>query len=100
MRKKKIARVQKQEEEASLKELYETEVQEFCKKNSATLMDSFASLCESTNGRVSYEQLKEILVDFPKAPWLDRFNYPEQLKAVFRQIQIPFKAEDTHIYFP
>lgn len=64
-------------------------------------VEQWSDICEKTSGRVSYDELYELLGrDFPKAPWLDPENRNENIVAFFEMLSIPCKADKTHIYFP
>ncbi|MBR6688673.1 MAG: hypothetical protein IKL68_01490 [Clostridia bacterium] len=70
-------------------------------RNRLSFVEEWADICEKTNGRVSYDELYELLGrDFPKAPWLDPKNRDANIRAFFETLDIPCKADETHIYFP
>lgn len=81
---------------------YEQKVRQYLGNRNVTLfMNEFGNLCEKTDGRVSYEQLVELLGrDFPKASWVDPKDVKLQIIMFFNEIGIPFIPDDTHIYFP
>ncbi len=71
------------------------------RRNRLSFVEEWADICEKTNGRVSYDELYELLGrDFPKAPWLDPENRDANIRAFFEMLDIPCKADETHIYFP
>ena len=70
-------------------------------KGRLAFVEEWADICEKTSGRVSYDELYELLGrDFPKAPWLNPDNRNENIIAFFEMLDVPFKADETHIYFP
>lgn len=88
-------------EEISEKERYSNEVRMYLRKHSDTFLTEFAALCEKTNGRVSYERMLDILGrDYPKATWIDRNDIKQQIEQFFMEVGIPFRADDSHLYFP
>ena len=70
-------------------------------KDRFDFVEEWAGICEKTSGRVSYDELYEILGrDFPRAPWLDPEDRDANIRAFFEALDIPCKADETHIYFP
>ena len=64
-------------------------------------VEKWADICEKTSGRVSYDELYELVgKDFPRAPWLNPLDRNANIKAFFEVLNIPCIADDTHIYFP
>lgn len=81
---------------------YWSAVQQYLVENDRfTFVEKWADICEKTNGRVSYDDLYEILgKDFPRAPWLAANDRDANIRAFFEMLEIPFKADETHMYFP
>lgn len=85
----------------NLRARYSMDVELYLERNRTKFLEEWADICGKTNGRVSYEELYEVLgKDFPKAPWNDPENINANIKAFFGELGFPCIADDTHIYFP
>lgn len=99
--KKKKAQCSVQQDASTMKVIYSEQVKKYLTENRKTFMEGWANLCGKTYGRVSYDELYEILGrNFPKAPWNDPNDRNSNIRAFFGELGFPCKADSTHIYFP
>jgi hypothetical protein len=80
---------------------YSNEVRDYLEVNGEEFLSRWSDMCKETNGRISYEEMMWVFkYKIPKVPWVDESNNKINITNFFREIHIPFKADDTHIYFP
>jgi len=91
---------QKWKRENQIAEYSET-VQEYLKEKGSEFLSAWVDACDKKSGRISYEDMECILgYNFPKAKWIPLTNKKAQIDTFFNELGIPFRADETHLFFP
>lgn len=83
------------------KKIYNRIVQNHLKLSGKDILERLADMCEMTSGRISYKQMQEVLgAHYPKAPYAKCFDERISIILFLRELKLPFKFDDFHIYLP
>lgn len=98
---KKWKRFRKEQELENQKKIYSDEVRRYLSEKRDSLIYEFSDLCQKYHGRIAYEDMLTVLgKDFPRPQWIHSSKTNEQIVAFFTEVGIPFRADETHLYFP
>ena len=98
---KKWKQYRKQQELKAQRRIYSDEVNRYLYNKRDSLICEFSDLCQKYHGRIAYEDMLIVLgKDFPKPQWIHGSKTNEQIVAFFAEVGIPFRADETHLYFP
>ena len=82
-------------------DMYKAIVQNHLKLSGMCIMERLAYYCEKTKGRLDYEQVEEVLgFHYPKAPYIGKMDKRVSIIMFLKATGIPFKFNETHVYFP
>lgn len=76
-------------------------IKNYINNNSKEIMDRLTDCCQITNGKISYDQMQEVLgFDSSKIDRDAKENVDYCVLLFLRGTKLPFKYNDTHIYLP
>ena len=82
-------------------ELYSAIVQNHLKFSGREIFERLSDCCEKTHGRITYEDMHEILgFHYPKAPYAVGVDNRVCIVLFLKEVGIPFKFDETHVYLP
>lgn len=84
-----------------IEDAYKAIVQNHLKFSGREILSRLSECCQKTYGRVSYEEMDEVLgFHYPKAPNVNSCDNRVCIVLFLKETGIPFKFDETHIYFP
>lgn len=82
-------------------ELYSAIVQNHLRFSGKEILERLGDCCQKTSGRITYEEMHEILgFHYPKAPYVVGVDNRVGIILFLREVGLPFKFDETHIYLP
>lgn len=82
-------------------EIYATIVKNYLKLSGDCFVETLGYECERTNGKLTYFQIYNVLgLHYPKAPYVNKEDTRACILLFLKETGIPFKFDDTHVYFP
>lgn len=83
------------------KELYSAIVKNHLKLSGNCIVNNLAEECDHTGGRLTYFQMQRVLgFHYPRAPYVKKDNIQACTILFLKEMGIPFKFDDTYVYFP
>lgn len=82
-------------------QLYNAIVKNHLKFSGAEIIDKLAYYCERTHGRLTYNQVSQVLgFHYPKPPYIGKTDERVCIIAFLKEVGIPFNFDENHVYFP
>ena len=81
--------------------IYGAIVRNHLKLSGCHILDALSECCKNYDGRITYFQAKLILgTGYPKAPFVNKEDMRACIILVLKETGIPFKFDDSYLYFP
>lgn len=82
--------------------IYKQIVKNYLKLSGKELVLNLSDYCERNNGRLTYEEMEEILgKHYPKAKWVDKSDIKRCVITFMEHTEyILYKYDDKYVYFP
>lgn len=83
------------------KELYSAIAKNHLRFSGSCIVEHLSEECERTGGKLTYFQLQRILgFHYPRAPYVNKDDTRACIIIFIKEMGIPFKFDDTYVYFP
>lgn len=81
--------------------IYGAIVRNHLKFSGCRILDALSECCVNYDGRITYFQAHTILgAGYPKAPFVNKADVRACIILFLKETGIPFKFDDTYLYFP
>lgn len=82
-------------------EVYSAIVKNHLRFSGRNIVERLSDTCMYNNGQLTYFQIQTVLgFHYPRAPYVDKNNVHMCILIFLKEMGLPFKFDDTYVYFP